>query len=187
MAADIIPDRWGINLGAIRSSFGRYFWRSVWAVLWAAHIPAFVAALLSIAGDVTAVGRVALLAGSLALFLAKALDVPMLRFRWNWRSLCGAAAMVVLLHANVIERSLPSDLDTPIAWQLVVIAAPAVAVGAAIRIWLRNRRPARRSVAATVRALCRNGWLLAEQSLLPPRFLPLARSCLVDRAPPSIA
>jgi len=174
-------------LNASLTILRRYFWRGLWAVMWAAHVPAFVSSVLSTGADATAIGRVLLLGASLAFFLAKALDVPALKFQWNARALAAGAVMVVLLHANAIERSLPADLDTPAAWHLVVLAAPAIAVGAAVTLWLRCRRPVRRSVAARVRALCRSGQRLAERALLPPRFLPLARSSLADRAPPALA
>ena len=156
--------------------------RIFWAVMFAGHLPALLEALVWADASFS---RALLLVGSQTFFALKLLDVPWLRIRGGWRPGVALLVGIVLLHARVIQSSLHHSLDSPVSWQMVVLGT-----GITTATWARQRQRIDGNPARCVQRLARQRLerlrtALLEQNL-PLRFLMLARSCRIDRAPPVV-
>ncbi len=156
--------------------------RLFWAVMFAGHLPALFEALLRADASLS---RALLLTCSQTLFALKLLDVPWLRIRGGWRAGVGLLVGIVLLHGRVIQSSLHHSLDSPVSWQMVVLGT-----GITTLTWARQRQSVGHNPAMATRRAARQHferlrWHLLGQHL-PHRFLMLARSCRIDRAPPAL-
>lgn len=155
--------------------------RLFWLVMFAGHLPATLAPLR---GEPFEAARLLILLAAEAFFLLKVLDVRWLRVARCPRTRRALAAGFVLLHAQVIERTIAHGPDSPAAWNLVVLGG-----GLTAAALLPRREPSTEPIAATAehrRSHDDRLRLLAAsfQPFLPSRFLLMARTCLVNRAPP---
>lgn len=152
--------------------------------MFVAHAPAVVVAWRSVlAGDLSA-ARFAILLASQIVFLLKILDVRYLRLPMAPRARFAIVSMVVLLHADVIQRASAQDFDNPRAWVVMTVGA-VVAAGAVLLLKVRKldgirprqtRGRSRRMLALILERI--------SEVFLPPRYIMLVRACPVDRAPP---
>lgn len=148
--------------------------RLAWALLLVAHGPAWVHVFQEMVNGGMDLARLGLLTVTQLLFVLKITDVPWLRLPSGWRARFALLAIVVLLHAGVLDQS-QVLLEAP--WQTVAVSAlisSALLVGAA---WLTTRH---------VRAMSHARWLCQltrfENGLLPGRFLALVTQA--HRGPP---
>jgi hypothetical protein len=116
----------------IRSLSARLFWLAMLA----GHLPATSAAL---AGDASAL-RAAILLLSQSFFVLKLLDVPWLRLPADRRRLIAVIAVIALLHARVVESSLPRDVNTYAAWHVVAVVGSVSAVALLLLVRRRAER-----------------------------------------------
>lgn len=161
-------------------------WRGMWAVLAGAHAPALVSTLAgSIAGE-GALPSFVLLALAQVLFLLKVLDVSWLRIPVNRRSIVALSAGFVLLHADVISRTVARE---QLAGEPVQVALAVGGVSMLAALASLQRRDIRiRGVICEHLAVYRV--TVASRTvaaLLPWRFLLLQRAHSINRAPPARA
>lgn len=163
-------------------------WRVGWAAMLLGHAPAWFAALVPLvggAGELHA-ARLVILTASQAFFVLKLLDVSWLRLRAERRVWLVATLGIALLHAGVISRTLDPQLgDDADPFQAVLVLGSLA--GAIVCLLPQAQRIATtriRTVRRHWRDLVSRIFAAAEAALLPPRYLLLARSCCVDRAPP---
>lgn len=160
-------------------------WRGAWAAMLLGHLPAAISALSAAADDPAAWNRLLLLSLSLSFFLLKTVDVRWLRVRVTPRSVFALSAAAALLHADVIVPA-GATSDRPLEpWQTVAVLTVLAVAGDVFRRRerrlgaVRPRDEARRASRAVTSLEAR-----AAIALLPLRFLLLARSVSIHRAPP---
>ena len=154
--------------------------RLLWSVMLAAHLPATLALF---SGEST-LARCAFLLFSQVFFLLKIVDVAWLRWPTDRRTLVALSAGFLLLHARVIVHSVNSDIDSPIAWHVVVLTSVVTAAAATVLRERHVEHVAERCNRRRVSNVCERVLEAISHALLPPRFLLLRRACSVHRAPP---
>lgn len=151
------------------------------------HLPAWIATsdFWTASGDHAHLLRWVLLTLSQLYFVLKYVDAPWLRLSSEHRALVALVVMVALLHAGVVQRACTDAQEANVA-----VLPAAVAGGTALLLARRTHSRLAESAlrARAVRqhdhAVLNGLWALAEQAVLPPRYLRLARACCVNRAPP---
>lgn len=156
-------------------------WRLFWFGMLAAHAPALAPGLLRPSPEPA---RVLLLLAAQVFFLLKLLDVPWLRIAPCRRTRRALIAGFVLLHAQVIDRNVAHDLDSPVSWHMVVLGGGLTALALSIRCEPRALDSAGRHRAG---APLRLGAHTRPADELAPRLLIRLRTCLLNRAPPAVS
>jgi len=154
--------------------------RFFWLAMFAGHLPAAWGALL---GNGSAL-RAGILLLSQTFFILKLIDVAWLRLPGDRRRLVAAVAVIALLHARVVESTLPEEVKAYTAWQIVAVVG-----GLSTLALFAHRRAAGRTepiapAGEALRQRVRLLWRFFDADI-PPRFLLLLRSCPLDRAPPA--
>lgn len=162
-------------------------WRGAWAAMLLGHFPATLAALSAALEDPSAWARLLVLSLSQAFFLLKTLDVPWLRVRVTARSVFALSAAAALLHADLIAPSGATAAQPLEPWETAAVLTVLAVAGDVLRRReqrldaVRPRDEARRAsrVIGSLEARAARAWL-------PLRFLLLARSVSIHRAPPAL-
>jgi hypothetical protein len=156
-----------------------------WVSMLACHMPAWIGACASaLDGEFRLLGCAGLTLTQ-AFFVLKLADVRWLRFGADRRTTVGLVAVVALLHAGVLERTVGHVAEAELAGEFAVLSGGLATAAAlllrAVRSPERRRahHAARRARVATQHALS-----AIRQAFLPARHLLLERACLVNRAPP---
>lgn len=158
-------------------------WRAFWAIMFVGHLPAMVN--LCVDPFATSPARAAILIVSQIVFLLKVLDVSALRLNLTRRQTIAMTVVVIFMHAGVVDRMSPHDVDPPAVGPAIVLTIGTLAIlGVHDRLRLRTL-----------------GRLLAALLALPPRVRPVfawlraaefrpspalarLRPCRAHRAPP---
>ncbi len=166
-----------------RLNVSAVLWRAVWVGMAAAHAPALLAALADCGESLVGLARLAAWLVVFAFFALKVLDVPWLRLPPSRRAQLGVAVAVVLLHAEVFERTLQVEWNTPQTWQAVLLAGGAAS---GILILRRELGPRDERAGSLPLAAPRGGFeRRSVRERLDPRLLRLLISSQTgERAPP---
>lgn len=130
------PVRCSLKLGELTQFVRRHAVRAFWVVMLLGHFPAARAAILNLGPDGAGIAwpRLLLLIASLAFFSLKAANVRWLRLPSDRRISFALVTIFILLHADVVRRSLSEDVRQA---ETVPVAVLTLATGIVAAIVVR--------------------------------------------------
>ena len=156
-----------------------------WAAMFVGHIPSLTASIVDSVNGESGLVRLILNLATQIFFVLKIVDVPWLRLPSERRAMLSFCLIVLLLHGGVAQRMVSDDAAVVDPWQAIVLAGGCAALISARLSGTHRNHTAARVTRNRVRALLTEVFKRAEAVIAPPRFLLLARSSSVNRAPPA--